>query len=493
VKVHARRVEAPDERDVGIVPPVVARPDELKKIREALTGGGYEIVTHRERQRPVIEWHALTGVEDEPLDSERWNGKYIPLVPVIGRELQPFDNERRWTGVIGPAKDAQRLFNYSASGLVEMAALEPRAPWLMDSRQIEGYEAFWAQSNTRNFPYLPYRATNEGEQPIPPPARVQVDASRMGPNMMLVQQADNFIQSSTAMFDPALGRMQTERERSGKAIQSLQGMSDLGNSHFLNNLAEISMVYEAKVVLDLMRTVYERPGRIVEILDNEDKGRSITLNQVAKDGKMFDIRKGVYGVSVKVGRSYQSRLEQGSEEIGQILSNSPELVPLIGPTYFNFRDFPGAQEVAEVLTKMRDQQYPFLQENEGEMPSPAQMYNMLRQGKQENDQLKQALQKLQQEIATKQAQQQASIQNAETKARTDLAIAQLQAAGSAQSKQMDQALKQLEWLREAFEKDKDRDHEVNMQDDEQVHEIGMERLKADLAPAPQGDGDGGEA
>jgi hypothetical protein len=95
-----------------------------------------------------LRWSKLNAQEE--LESQTLPIRHIPLVRVVGRELIPFDGERRVTGIIGPNKDAQRLFNYAASNAVELAALEPKAPFVLDPQQIEGYEALWQEANTRN-------------------------------------------------------------------------------------------------------------------------------------------------------------------------------------------------------------------------------------------------------------------------------------------------------------------------------------------------------
>jgi hypothetical protein len=104
-----------------------------------------------------VKWCKLNAVEE--LESEDLQGEYIPLIPVIGRELIPFDGERRWVGMISPQKDAVRLFNYAASGAVETAALEPKAPFDLDPEEIEGYEEWWKQANVAQ---LPVSAAQEG-------------------------------------------------------------------------------------------------------------------------------------------------------------------------------------------------------------------------------------------------------------------------------------------------------------------------------------------
>jgi hypothetical protein len=414
-----------------------------------------------------IRWFKVTA--HEVLEEAEWNGQYIPLVPVIGRELQPFDAERRWVGLIRGARDAQRLFNYAASSAVELAALEPRAPWIVAEGQIEGYEALWQQSNTRNFPVLMYKGTTIAGSPAPPPQRVQVDVGRLGPSMALLQQADEFIQASTSTFDPALGNV-TDRAKSGKAIMALQSQTDAGTSHYLHNLADVSMSYEAKVILDLIPKIYDRPGRIARTLDFEDNTSEVMLNQPYVENqdtgrpqpvqipegvpkppnvKHYDLARGRYGVNVTIGKSWQSRLQQGADEIGQILQAAPQLMPLIGPTYFRFRDFPGAKEIADLLKKMREKQFPGLEpgdEQQGPTPEQAQALG------QENQMLKQQLQQAAQMLQQEQAKQQAMLAKAQMDNQTRLEIERIKA-------QTDLMLAKLDAFVKATEAAKDRAHE----------------------------------
>lgn len=458
-----------------------------------------KILTERKKVEHTVKWHLING--REVIDGGDWLGRYIPLIPVIGRELQPFDSERRWSGIIGPAKDGQRLYNYAASAAVELVALEPRAPFVADPRQIEGYEAHWQQANTRNFPYLPYNATIDGmPEPLPPPQRTQVDSNKMGPTMLLLQQADDFIQSATGIHDPSLGKISKE-QRSGKAILALQSQSDAGSNMYLQNLGDISMPYEAKVVLDLIPKVYKRPGRVADIIDGEDQSRSVMFNApytlgqdgrpqrlkdqaIPKNAKTYDLTTGVYGVSVTVGKSYQTRLQQGSDEIGQILQAQPELMPLIGATYFRFRDFPGAQEIADILKVVRDKQYPGVAMNKDEQPSADEMRARLAAAEQQMQQMQQMLQQAGMEIQTDQAKQQATIAKAQLDAQvkqqassednavklkiaemdnqTKLAIATLQAGQDEQARKLSLMLELLTAAEARRQDDQDGAHEVGI-------------------------------
>jgi hypothetical protein len=429
------RVEYVDREYVQLTDGRVVFRDELGEADAALVAPD---ARRRAVRVPRVWWSVINGVE-ELTEPQEWNGRYIPIIPVVGRELQPFDGERRFVGMIRPAKDGQRLFNYAASNAVEIAALEPRAPFLMAEGQNEGYERMWEQANTRNFPALIYKPTTVAGQPAAPPQRVPVDASRMSTSMALMQQADAFIQTTTAVFDPALGRI-SQSERSGRALLALQQQSDAGTSHYIANLADIAMVYEAKVVLDLIPRIYDRPGRVVQLLTGEDDSKQALINQPfvtdprtgrpmpAVGGvrpaavKHYDLQQGVYGVSVSIGRSYQTRLQEGADEIGQILQAAPQLLPLIGPIYFRFRDFPGAREIADLLKQQRAQMFPYLAEDESQGPPPEVLV----------PQLQQQLQQLQQQLAQaadvikgEQVKQQAQVQVEQVKQQTQLEVEQL--------------------------------------------------------------------
>ena len=254
--------------------------DEIPEGRTVMEGDGARSV---EEQVPTLWWSVMNAIEElEPAQTQ--DGRYIPIIPVVGRELIPFEQQRRWVGIIEPNKDAVRLLNYSASSAVELAALESKAPYTMVEGQEEGHEQEWQLANVRNFPYLRYRNVSLNGTPAPPPQRTQVDTSRLGPSMVLLQQAREFIHQGTGAYESALGQ-QTPSARSGKAVMALQQQYDQGSGHFLDNLAEVSLTYEAKVILDLIPHIYDRPGRVARILDLEDESRTILLNTPFQDGQ----------------------------------------------------------------------------------------------------------------------------------------------------------------------------------------------------------------
>lgn len=410
-----------DERTIRIARYFYVEHDEQDIVLKGAGADGKDITFQQDTRS--VKWCIVNAIEE--LQSGEWPGPYIPIIPTIGKELIPYDGKRRWIGMISNAKDGVRLTNYAASGAVRMAALEPEAPWMMEEGQDEGHELEFLQSNTRGIP-IHYRMKNtEGGQAREKPSRVQVDVSRLGPNMQLLSMGKDFVQRATAMFPPSLGE-NTPAHRSGKAIEALQGQGLEGSSNYTANLADISMTYEAMVVLAAIPYFYDRPGRIVTILDGEDQPSQVILNHpfvidpqtkkpvaipnwqkgqpVPPNAKYVNLNEGRYGVTVTVGKSYKSLMEQGSSEIGDIMQADPALVPLIGPTYFRYRDFPGSRQIAETLKKQRDHAMPWLADN----PQNAQMDPQRLAA--ENAQLKQHLQEAGQMIQTKTIEQQGKVE-----------------------------------------------------------------------------------
>lgn len=432
-------------------------------------------------------WYKLNGVEI--LEEGDWMGKYIPIVPVIGRELIPVDGERRWTGIIGPNKDAQRLFNFAASAVAEMAALETKASHAVDPQSIEGFEEWWRQKNTRNFPYLPYRRF-VGEQDLGPPVPLQADMSKVQVNLALLEQANQFISAGTYAFEPTLGKNSPNVKTKGATL-ALQQQSEMANSNWLDNLAEISMTYEALVILDLIPHVYDRPGRVAYILDIEDKPKQVMLNQpfmAGPDGKPvpppeganpdeienFNLKDGRYATNISIGKAYKNRVDQGKDELGMLFQAEPQLFGLLGDLYLKFMDFPGHREASERMNRMLPPQARGEDEQQDAKMQLEQAKGMMAQMQQKLQELEPERMKAQVQIETAKAKAQADAVIAQHKSEADVQIARMNNAAKirvaeitatketvfeAQEDQTEAIALGVQFAHEAAEAEKDRQHE----------------------------------
>lgn len=376
-----------------------------------------------EGEQRIVRACLVNAIEE--LDSFTWGGRYIPLVPTIGNELQPFDGERRWSGMYTNAKEAARLTMWGASGAVEIASMEPLAPWQADPRVIDGYEEEYRQSNTRRIPVLHYNAEVDG-RPMEKPSRVQIDVSRLGPNLELMHMGEQFVRSATATRGPALGE-QTPAHRSGRAIVALQDQTVAATNGYQANYKDITLMCESRVILDAIPTYYDRPGRIVTLRDSEDRTRQAIVNQphvmdeqtnrpvpipygTPEEQRIADARvanqqdpalhfalsKGRYGVAVSVGRD-TSKTEEAQKIIGDTMQAIPELGLAIAPLFLKYQDGPGTEEMAKLATRQRDHLMPWLSDD------PAQQDSARLAA--ENAALKQQLEAAAKAIETKQIEQ----------------------------------------------------------------------------------------
>jgi hypothetical protein len=330
-----------------------------------------QILQKRAVEVRKLRWGKMNAVEflTEPgLDTivER-DGRYIPVVPVIGDE-QNRHGERIYTGIVRPAMDSCRLFNVEASSLAEAVHLGPIAPFVGYANQFAGYETWWAQLNTRRFPYLPVNApTNVMEAGLPLPQRNTAEQPIQA-IVVSLQHASSYVDSTTG--SPPVSRGEVDpTNRSGKAIEALQHQAEQGSAGYLDNLANMSMLLEGKILRDLIPKIYDRPGRAVSSQGDDDERGTILLNTpfvTAKNGepqaiprgqqpppeaKIIDLKKGEYAVTATVGKSYPTKRRESVGMMGELAQAAPEIVPAFADLWVKNMDFPGAKQIADRLAR----------------------------------------------------------------------------------------------------------------------------------------------
>jgi hypothetical protein len=415
--------------------------------------GGFE----RDIEQRKVTWRKINGVE--VLDEVEWDGIYIPLVFVPAREFN-INGKRIWIGLINKSKDSARLVNYAASVIAEKVAIDTKAAYMVAEGQEEGHEAEFVRASVRPVPYVRYKPTSlEGE--LNPPPQRNLAGPDLSADVQLLQQAKEFVHGATATFDPSLGNV-SPKDRSGKAIVAQQQQSDSSNSDFIDNLGEISMTYEARVLLDLIPKVYDRPGRLQEVINGKDERRKIVLNQpfvevpdeknpknkrpvplqMTAQGPMlppqnggqpsavpqgvkiehYDLTKGEYGVTVSVGKSYQTKMQQGLDTSGQLIQAAPDLFPVLGYRWMQFNDsIPGHEEIAEDLKKLRP---PQLQDDD--QAEPEKLKQQLAQLGQQHEILVKELNAKNQIIETDQVKTQGDLDKAKIDQQTKIEVAKLE-------------------------------------------------------------------
>lgn len=389
----------------------------------------------RSIRRPKVGWCKITAMD--VLERNTWAGKYIPVIPMVARE-ENVNGNRIWTGMVRPAIGAQRSYNYHRNAQIETVGLATRAPYQVDPEQIEGYEEWWKASNTRNFPYLPRKSSDaRGNQYLPIQRNVEEPAIQA--ITLAAHEADGDLKATTGIFDPSLGNMNPS-DRSGKAVLALQKQAELGSSGYLYNVANMSMVLEGKILLDLIPKVYNTPGRIVAAIGEDDQRRNVMLGQpfVEQGGqpmpaqpgqpgaKTIDLSKGAYQVAVEVGKSTTTRREEGATAMSDLAQAAPQLLPTYADIWVGNLDFPGSKQIADRLKK---QLPPNLQEQDQSPEAQLmQSQQQVQQASQLIDMLSKELHAKTDIIQTEQVKAQQQLQEKQVDADTRIKVAWIQAS-----------------------------------------------------------------
>lgn len=367
-------------------------------IHEGTPPKGADVRMTRVMPQPKVEGFKISACE--VLEKWEWVGSRIPLIPVLGEELN-IDGKPVLRGIIEPAMDAQRMVNYTYSGAIEIYALSSKKAPMIPGAAIQNYKDIWQTRTIVNHSYLPYDPWDSDGRALPPPTLDTTDAPIQS-SVALMQVSEDAIKATTSTGDASLGNT-NPNERSGKALEALQNESDLANSNYPANVRR-AYVYATVLALEIIPKI-TRPGQIVSILGMDDKPEQVMIGQpfeldpegipkAAPEGvtpevaklkdnlyKFYDFNNGTYHCAVTVGKAQATRQKEGSAALGELIPHlPPEMQVKIIPTYIKQLSFPGAQAVAEMLEPSQDG-----------APSPEQAAQMAQQLQQENAELKQAL------------------------------------------------------------------------------------------------------
>lgn len=324
------------------------------------------------RSKKVTQY-ILTGAE--VLETIDWPGKYIPIIPVYGDEVN-VEGKRELYSLIHFSTDSQREYNYHRSAAVEMVALAPKAPFVGKTGAFDS-DPNWATANTASHPYLEY----DGDIM---PQRQGFTGAPIG-EMQLAMQANEDIKATMGLFDASLGAR--SNETSGRAIRARQMEGDVSTFHFIDNLTR-AIRHCGRVLLDLIPKVYPTE-RIIRVLGQDMRPQNVQISpqaqqmmqqaqesaqqeaiafaqqfaeqerlaayqhalqeRLANIQRVYDVTAGKYDLTVKVGPGYSSQREETRAELVEIIRSVPGSAQVLGPMYLRNSDWPGADEAADKI------------------------------------------------------------------------------------------------------------------------------------------------
>lgn len=325
--------------------------DVYKQQKAMFDALGLTVAGSREVRSHKVVQRILSGAEE--LEKVEWPGRYIPIVPVYGTEVN-LRGKRHWRSLIRGAKDSQRMRNYWRTTSTELVALAPKAPFIGRKGAFVTDAAKWATANTQSHAYIEYDGADAPERQ--PFAGIPAGALQEALN------ASDDIKSIVGIYDSSLGAR--SNETSGKAIQARDAQADTGTFHFIDNLSR-ALKHAGDIIIDLVPSIYPVP-RVLRVIGKDGKPTMAPVNQETKVQqedpqtgeiqeivKTYDLTVGKYDVIVKSGPSFASKREEFIAMASELMRGNPMLQQVLTPMIVKNFDIPDAEEIVEKLEAMQ--------------------------------------------------------------------------------------------------------------------------------------------
>lgn len=419
-------------------------PSEDKWAINPATGQRVTIAKERECDVYSVEWYKIAGGL-QILETYEWPGSIIPVVCTTGDDMM-LEGKRVYQGLTRHARDAQTMLNFGMTQQAVHLSLTPRAPWIATAEQIQGYENFWKEANTKNLSYLPYNAfTKDGLTPagLAPPSRMQPSLPDAGWDRWC-QTMVQMIKSCIGMYDQSLG--QKGQEVSGTAINARKQQGNNATFNYVDNLSR-AIALAGKIIVEVIPAFYDTE-RIVHIVNPDETRKQVTINQPSAapgdDGalqaiKNNDVTTGKYAITVEVGPSYSTKRQETAETLTELTRAYPPLMQLAGDLVVRAQDIPDADVIADRLKIMLPPpiQQAMQAKEEGRTPPDPQTMAKMQEQQQHLDQAAQTMQAMEQQINQLKSGAEQKMQAAQIDAQTRTQIAQTDAQVRAHEAEFD--------------------------------------------------------
>lgn len=302
---------------------------------------GLTVVDQRDVTAYKVKCYKMTAIE--VLEDFDWQGQHIPLVPVIGEEVE-IGSEVFRHGLIHHAKDGQRSYNFARSAMMEHVASQPKAPYIATAAMVANHKKQWQALNTDNPPVLLYDADPQAPGAKPQREAPPTMASAWYQEAMI---ADGDMKATTGIYDASLG--QKSNETSGVAIRARDQQGETGSYVYMDHLtAAIKRI--GRILLEIVPHIYNNE-RVIRIMGEDDEIEGYArINTMLPDGTVFnDISVGQFDLEVSTGPAFATQRAEMLDGMMRLI----QAVPMIGQVgagdIVKAFDMPKGQELADKL------------------------------------------------------------------------------------------------------------------------------------------------
>jgi len=360
-----------------------------------------KIVGSRMADMPKVRMRLTNGLEI--LEETPWLGQYIPFVGCYGKILYMNDGAgptKRILSSIRLAIPPAMLYCYYRTGEAETVGMATKFPYFVRQGSLAPEEAVkLAKSNHEPVEFIQVKLVGDDippgvvpEMPVRNPFEPAIQALEVG-----AEGARRAIQAAMGI-SPLPTSAQRRNEKSGVALKQIDESAQKGTFHFIDHY-EMSVTRAAVIIDDLIPHYYDA-ARDLTVRKPDDTPVQVRVNDPnqpaqASSGKPFpygeqpSIGPETHDVTLSTGPSFDSEREAANDFSDVIVNNIERIAQVAGQSAaakiialsIKLKNIgPLGNEMADIISPP---------EQDGQ-PNAAQLM-------QENQQLKGAVQQLQQE------------------------------------------------------------------------------------------------
>lgn len=411
---------------LGVSDNLILDLDTYEENQELFQALGMEVMgSPRDVPSYKVTQRILSG--QDVLDTIEWAGKFIPIIPVYGEEVN-VEGRRHFRSFIRDAKDLQMAYNFFRSARAEGVALSPKVPFIGKKGSFVTDAEKWDTVNTQSWAFIEY---DGAEAPQRQPFAGVPEGAAEEANAALADLRNILGSGNTPLTD--------ENESSGRAILARQKQADITSFHFIDNLSR-GIRHGGRVIIDLIPKVYSTK-RVLRIIGADGAQQSVRIApsnpqpeeaqgpaiqpgsppqpqqqalppgaptpqaapqapqpmispqvaaQLASVERIYDLTVGKYDLVVKAGPSYATLREELNTILLELVRAAPQILPAVADLIVKTLDIPDAEEVADRIQQMQQ-----AQGQHGDPKAQQQMQQMQNALQQAHGQIQQWQQKAQ--------------------------------------------------------------------------------------------------
>ncbi len=395
-----------------------------------------QIVNECKLVERVVHCDVVDG--EKRLEESIWEGQWIPIIPQIALEVIS-GGQRRYVSAIRYSRDPQMFINASMSKTAQAMATINEAPFIGPKGSFKDKK--W-RDGKRHF-YLEYEVVTAGGVQLPSPERSAFEPAIQGSTSATAQGVDA-LKGAIGYVDSVTRPSQADL--SGIAVEKRDAQANLANMQYEDSLTQ-SMWHCGRVIVDLLIALTDTPREWQTRKEDGTQSKVAVTMQVPPDTSgdapgyegqpHLRIDQGDYGVTISVGPSFNTKTEEGTDFLLELIKADPALIPIYAPAIFKRLGYEDLEEIATAAQPPQIQQA--LAASRGQGLPPQILAAQAQQLQQQNAQLKQILQQVEMVLKTKQIETEGKLQVQNAKTQGDLEAEKLKTIRALIEKHIDQA------------------------------------------------------